>query len=42
MGHLSTTTDYLTSIQAGWEIIQGGQFTTRDFWTAVQDEPDPS
>jgi hypothetical protein len=42
MGHLSTTTDYLTSIQAGWEIIQGGEFTTQDFWTAVQDEPDPT
>ena len=36
------TTDYLTSIQTGWEICAGGTFVTRDFWTALQDEPDPT
>ncbi|HEY3254923.1 MAG TPA: hypothetical protein VGJ91_13275 [Polyangiaceae bacterium] len=36
------TTDYLTSIQAGWEIVAGGSFITKDFWTALQDEPDPT
>jgi len=36
------TTDYLTSIQAGWEIVAGGTFVTKDFWTALQDEPEPA
>jgi len=36
------STDYLTSIQAGWEILAGGTFVTKDFWTALQDEPDPT
>jgi hypothetical protein len=31
---------YLTSIQAGWEIIEGGTFETLEFWTAVQDDPE--
>jgi len=35
-------TDYLTSIQAGWEIVSGGTYETKDFWTAVQDEPQPA
>jgi hypothetical protein len=34
------STDYLTSIQAGYEIVSGGSFRTDEFWTAVQDEPD--
>ncbi|MGE0188565.1 MAG: hypothetical protein AB7F79_12620 [Steroidobacteraceae bacterium] len=34
--------DYLTSIQIGWEIIEGGTFTTNKFWTALQNEPDPT
>jgi hypothetical protein len=34
------STDYLTSIQAGWEIVSGGTYQTDDFWTAVQNEPD--
>jgi len=36
------STDYLTSIQAGWEIVSGGTFVTHDFWTALQDEPEPT
>ena len=36
------STDYLTSIQTGWEILAGGTFVTNDFWTALQDEPDPT
>jgi len=36
------TTDYLTSIQAGWEIVAGGTFVTKDFWTTLQDEPEPT
>ncbi len=36
------TTDYLTSIQAGWEIVAGGTFVTKDFWTALQDDPEPT
>ncbi len=36
------TTDYLTSIQAGWEVVAGGTFVTNDFWTALQDEPEPT
>lgn len=36
------STDYLTSIQAGWEIVSGGEFVTEEFWTAVQDEPIPN
>ena len=35
-------TDYLTSIQAGWEVVAGGTFVTNDFWTALQDEPEPT
>ncbi len=35
------SSDYLTSIQAGWEIVSGGAYQTDDFWTAVQDEPEP-
>lgn len=34
------STDYLTSIQAGWEIVSGGTYKTDDFWTALQNEPD--
>jgi hypothetical protein len=34
--------DYLTSIQAGWEIIEGGSFTTLEHWTALQDEAMPA
>jgi hypothetical protein len=33
--------DYLTSIQNGWEIIDGGTFQTSKYWTALQGEPDP-
>ena len=36
------STDYLTSIQTGWEIVAGGTFVTNDFWTALQDEPEPT
>jgi hypothetical protein len=36
------STDYLTSIQTGWEILAGGTFVTSDFWTALQDEPEPT
>ncbi|HYP89414.1 MAG TPA: hypothetical protein VEQ59_14705 [Polyangiaceae bacterium] len=36
------TTDYLTSIQTGWEVVAGGTFVTNDFWTALQDEPEPN
>ncbi len=36
------STDYLTSIQTGWEIVAGGTFVTKDFWTALQDEPEPA
>lgn len=36
------STDYLTSIQAGWEVVSGGTFVTNDFWTALQDEPEPA
>jgi len=36
------STDYLTSIQTGWEVVAGGTFVTSDFWTALQDEPEPS
>jgi hypothetical protein len=35
-------TDYLTSIQTGWEVLAGGTFVTNDYWTALQDEPDPT
>jgi hypothetical protein len=41
LGYLSATEDYLTGIQIGWEIIWGGTFQTNEFWTALQDEPDP-
>lgn len=41
MGHISGTNDYLTSIQAGWEIIAGGSYTTTDYWTAIQSESAP-
>lgn len=33
-------TDYLTSIQAGWEVVSGGSYKTDAFWTAVQGEAD--
>jgi hypothetical protein len=36
------STDWLTSIQAGWEIVSGGTYQTDDFWTALNDEPEPS
>ena len=36
------STDYLTSIQTGWEVVAGGTFVTSDFWTALQDEPEPT
>lgn len=36
------SSDYLTSIQAGWEVVAGGTFVTHDFWTALQDEPEPA
>jgi len=36
------STDYLTSIQTGWEILAGGTFVTSDFWTALQDDPEPT
>jgi hypothetical protein len=36
------STDYLTSIQAGWEIVSGGTYETKDFWSAVQDDPQPA
>jgi hypothetical protein len=36
------STDYLTSIQTGWEILAGGTFVTNDFWTALQEEPEPT
>jgi hypothetical protein len=35
-------TDYLTSIQTGWEVLAGGTFVTNDYWTALQDEPEPT
>jgi hypothetical protein len=35
------STDYLTSIQAGWEIVSGGTYQTNEYWTAVQNEPEP-
>ncbi len=38
---LIADSEYLTSIQAGWEIIEGGTFTTLEHWTALQDEPEP-
>jgi hypothetical protein len=34
--------DYLTSIQIGWEIVEGGNFTTLEHWTALQDEAEPA
>lgn len=34
--------DWLTSIQAGYEIVEGGDFTTNDFWTALNDEAWPN
>lgn len=33
--------DYLTSINAGWEVTDGGTFNTTSFWTALQNEADP-
>jgi hypothetical protein len=36
------TTDYLTSIQTGWEICAGGTFTTHDYWTVLQNETEPT
>jgi hypothetical protein len=38
--NLIRATDYLTSIQAGFEIVSGGSYQTNEFWTAVQSEPD--
>jgi hypothetical protein len=40
-GYISATEDYLTSIQVGWEIIEGGTYEITDFWTALRDEPTP-
>jgi hypothetical protein len=37
---LIPATDYLTSIQAGYEVIAGGPFQTTQLWTAVNSEPD--
>lgn len=37
---LIPSTDYLTSIQAGFEVIAGGTFRTTQFWTALQSEED--
>lgn len=37
---LIPNTDYLTSIQAGFEVISGGAFQTTQFWTALQNEVD--
>jgi hypothetical protein len=41
LDHISATNDYLTSIQIGWEIIDGGEYKTTDYWTALQDEALP-
>jgi hypothetical protein len=38
--NLIRSSDYLTSIQAGFEIVSGGTYQTNEFWTAVQSEPD--
>ena len=40
MGYIPND-DYLTSIQIGWEIVDGGEFQVTKYWTALQDEPDP-
>jgi hypothetical protein len=40
MGYIPND-DYLTSIQIGWEIIEGGEFQTTKFWTALQNEAEP-
>jgi Calx-beta domain len=37
---LIPATDYLTSIQAGYEVIAGGPFRTTQFWTAINNEVD--
>lgn len=37
---LIPASDYLTSIQAGYEVIAGGTFQTTIFWTALQNEVD--
>jgi hypothetical protein len=37
---LISDNEYLTSINAGWEVNVGGKFTTTSFWTALQNEPD--
>jgi hypothetical protein len=34
------STDYLTGIQAGFEIVEGGSYVVEDFWTAINDEPE--
>jgi hypothetical protein len=34
------SSDFLTSIQAGFEIVEGGTYQTNEFWTAVQGEAD--
>jgi hypothetical protein len=38
--NLIRASDYLTSIQAGYEIVSGGAYQTSEFWTAVQGEGD--
>ncbi len=40
LANLIRASDYLTSIQAGYEIVSGGTYQTNEFWTAVQGEPD--
>ena len=37
---LIPATDYLTSIQAGYEVIAGATVQTTAFWTAIQSEAD--
>jgi len=37
---LITPNLFLTAINAGWEVDVGTEFSTSDFWVAVQDEPD--
>lgn len=36
MGHISNNQDYLTSVQIGWEIIDGAVFKTTGFMTDIQ------
>ncbi len=35
------SSDWLTSIQAGFEIVSGGTYVTDEFWTALNDETEP-